>query len=58
MSHLPVVPIIGKVQLGTDEQDLAIQDDDTAVVPVVAVHDGHANISNNAVYRLILEDDG
>lgn len=58
MPHFPVVSIIGKVQLGTDEQDLAIEDDDTTVVPVVAVHDGHANIGNDAVYRLILQDDG
>jgi hypothetical protein len=58
MSHLSVVSIIGEVQLGADEQDLAVQNDDTTVVPVVAVHDGHANVSNDAMYRLILKNDG
>lgn len=56
--HLSVVAIVGKIQLGPDEKDLAVEDDDTTVVPIVTMHDGHANIGNDAVYRLILQDDG
>jgi hypothetical protein len=47
--HLTVVAIVGKVKLWSNEQDLAIQDYYTAVVPVVAVHDWHANIGDDAV---------
>ena len=50
VSHLSVVSIVGKIQLRPNEQDLPIQDDDTTVVPVVAMHDRHANIGNDTMY--------
>lgn len=56
--HLPVVAVVGEIKLRSDEQDLAIEDDNTAVVSVVAVHDGHANVRDDAMDRLILKDDG
>lgn len=58
VSHLPIVSIVCEVELRANEQDLAVEDDDTAVVSVVAMHDGHTNIGNDAVYRLILQDNG
>ena len=55
---LAVVAIVGKEQLGADKEDTAVQDDDSAVEAVVAVHDGHANVADDAMERRVGHDDG
>lgn len=55
VSHLSVVAIVSEVELWPYEQDLAIENNDTAVVSVVAVHDWHANIGDDAMDGLILK---
>lgn len=55
---LAVVSIIGKEQFGADEEDSAIQDDDPTVEAIIAVHDWHANIADDAMERSVGHDDG
>jgi hypothetical protein len=52
------VTVVCKEQLRPYEQNLAIEDDDPAVVSVVAMHDRHTDIAYNAVNRSVGQNDG
>ena len=46
---LAVVAVVGHAHLGTDMQDLAVKDEDAAVVAHVLVDHGHADVAQDAV---------
>ena len=58
MAVLAVVAIICQEQLGANKEDAAVQDDNSTVEAVVAVHDGHADVADDAVERSVGHDDG
>ena len=49
----PVVAVIAKDQLGSDEQYLAIESHDAAVVDNILMADWHANINNDSMAGLV-----
>lgn len=55
---LAVVSVICKEQFGADEEDLAVQDDDSTIEAVIAMHDGHTYVADDAMDRAISQDDG
>ena len=58
MPHLAIVAVVGKPHLGPDQENLAIETDNTAVVPQVPVEDGHANVEKDAMGALVLQKPG
>lgn len=45
MAHLPVVAIICKIHFGPDQENPAVQTDDSAVVSDISVLNGHLHMS-------------
>jgi hypothetical protein len=52
------VTIVCKIELGPYEQDLAIEDDYAAVVSVVAMYYGQADVAHDAMDGSISQNDG
>ena len=50
------IPVIGQVDLWTETQDLAIENDSTAVKPAASVHYWKSHIDQNTVERGIGQD--
>jgi hypothetical protein len=53
VTHLTIIPVIGEEHLGPDHEYLAIQGNNTAVIAVVLVLDGHAHIKEDAMAALV-----
>jgi len=54
--QLAVVAVVGEPHLGADEEDLAVVDDDAAVVDDILVDDGHADVDDHVEAVVALED--
>lgn len=46
---LTVVAVVGEEELGADEENAAIQAENTAVVPHALEHDGHSEIAQEVI---------
>lgn len=55
MAHLSVVAIICKIHFGSDQQNLAVQADDSAVVSDISMLDGHCTDQFHIAQNHILD---
>ena len=56
--HLPVVAIVCQPHLGSNEEELATVNEHTAVVSHIAVPDGHADVQQDILAVLMVDDLG
>mmetsp|Transcript_31203 Transcript_31203/g.82716 ORF Transcript_31203/g.82716 Transcript_31203/m.82716 type:complete len:238 (-) Transcript_31203:277-990(-) len=54
--HLAVVPVVRQVELGPDADHLVVEHDDAAVVRDVPVHHRHADVAEDALRHVRLDD--
>ena len=50
---LPVIAVVRKVLLWTQQQQLAVEHEEAAVVAHAAVHDGQAHIAHDAIREAV-----
>ncbi|KAI3479823.1 hypothetical protein L1887_58119 [Cichorium endivia] len=56
VAHLAVVAVVGEPHLGSDVEDLGVEQEEATVVECRAVEDGHADVAQDAVRRIGGED--
>lgn len=55
-AHFAKVAIVGHEQLGTEAENLAVEDNGARIVPAIAVEEGQADVNHDAVQGLVGQD--
>lgn len=58
VSQLAVVAIVGHVHLWPDEENLAVEEQDSTVVQRRSMQDGHSDVADDPIRRICLEELG